>query len=128
MSTLRYEPSSGAGSVPPALTERAEQALQSVVRDLIITADEVNMSRPSEAVLRELLRQVMEISRQMFPGDVRVKVGRDWEVPDDIYFVVDVRSSGTPDEFVARLREWDSAAYRIAGSEMRFFCLTFHMD
>lgn len=125
MSTLPYDSSSRTDPVPAVAAAGGDQAFEAVVREFESVADEVGMPRPAAEELHELCRQVAEVSRRVFPGDVRIKVGRDWEAPDWIYFVVDVCASGTPDEFVSHVREWDSSLCRTIGGRMRFFCLAF---
>lgn len=125
MSTLPYDSSSRTDPVPAVAVEGGEQAIEAVVREFACVADEVGMPRPAAAELHELCRQVTDVSRQVFPGDVRIKVGRDWEIPDDIYFVVDVCASGTPDEFVAQVKQWNLAVHRISVNWSGLFCLSF---
>lgn len=127
MSTLPHDSSSRADTAPLVAMEQGEPGFDAVVREFDTVAEEAGMARPSTAELRELCRQVADISHDVFGGQVRIKVGRDWEVADWIYFVVDVWTSGTPDEFVARANEWHLAVHEIAGKQWRLFCLSPHV-
>lgn len=127
MSTLPHDAHSRADSATLITTAQGDSELDSVVWSLESLADEVGMPRPSTDELRDLCRQVVRASRRIFPGDVRIRVGRDREIADDIYFVVEVWTSGTPDEVVARANEWHLAEHEIAGKQWRLFCLSFHI-
>ena len=114
MSTLPHD-ASRSDTAPVITTQQAEQDFDAIVREFDAVAAEVDMQRPTTAELRDLCREVANISREVFGGDVRVKVGRDREVPDWIYFVVDVLASGTPDGVVARANEWHLAVHETRG-------------
>lgn len=127
MSTLPYHSSRDLEQSPTVAVRQTEHAFENIVSEFESAADEVGMQRPSTAELRELCRQVVDASHQVFTGDIRLRVGRDREIPDDIYFVVDVRTSGTPDAVLARTNSWHGAAHDILGRQWRLFCLSFHI-
>ncbi|HET6879354.1 MAG TPA: hypothetical protein VFI31_04335 [Pirellulales bacterium] len=127
MSTLPHDASSRIDTAPLVTAQQTEQDLDAVVREFDAVAEEAGMARPPAAELRELCRQVADISRDVIGRDVRIRVGRDWEVADDIYFVADVWTSGTPDDVVARANEWHLAVHELAGEQWRLFCLSFHV-
>lgn len=109
MSTVPHDTSNRADTASLIATGGTEVEFAAVVRDFESIADGVGMPRPPAAELHELCRQVADVSRRIFRGDVKLKVVRDWEIQDDIYFVVDVRTEGTPDEVVAQANEWHLA-------------------
>lgn len=125
MSTLPHDASSRAETPPVVTTQPTAQDFDAVVREFEAVADEVAMPHPPATELRDLCRQVVDVSQRLFPGEVQLTVGRDWEIPDWIYFVVDVHATENPDEFVALVREWNLDVHRIVGSRGELFCLSF---
>lgn len=125
MPTLPHDSSRDLEHAPAIMQPRAEAAFGKIIRDFESVADEAGMPRPSAEELRELCGRVIELSWQVFPGGVGMKVSRDLDIPDDVYFVVEVCTSDSPDEFIARVREWDRAMHRAIGSRARLFCLSF---
>jgi hypothetical protein len=127
MSTLPHDASSRTDSAPLVTTQYTEQDFDAVVREFEAVTDEVGMAKPPATILRDLCRQVADVSHDVFGGEVRITVGRDWEVADWIYFVVDVCAPEDPDEFLARVKEWDVAMHRNVGSQAHLFCLSFDL-
>lgn len=127
MSTLPHDARHSADAAPVIATIGNGQQLDALFHEFEAAAEEVGMSRPAATELRELCRQVADISQRIFPGEVSFKLGRDWELPDDIYFLVDVWTSGTPDEVVAKASDWHLAMHEAAGRRWRLFCLSFHV-
>jgi hypothetical protein len=125
MSTLPHATSSRTNPALLVTTQYSEEDLDAVVREFESVANEVGIACPSAPELRDLCRQVAQVSQRLFPGDVKLTVGRDWGIPDWIYFVVDVWTSGTPDEVIAQIREWNLTVHRIEGKGRELFCLAF---
>lgn len=125
MSTVPHDATSRTDSAPLVTTQYTERDFDAVVREFEAVAEEVGVVKPPAGELRDLCRQVAEVSQRLFPGDVTLTVGRDWEIPKEIYFVVDVWTSGAHDEVAAQIREWNLTVHRIEGTGRELFCLSF---
>lgn len=128
MSTLprdRGEIIGSAGQTPVVPAARHEQNLDGAIREFTAMVDELEIERPSDDELRGLCQRVAEMSVELFPGDLVVKVERDWEIPDDIYFVFNVRATGSGEEIAARSHQWHVKLGPAAGKRAELFCLSF---
>ncbi|HJT32786.1 MAG TPA: hypothetical protein VJ783_12155 [Pirellulales bacterium] len=116
---------SSAGHAPVVPAPRQEQNFDEAIREFISMVDELGITRPSDEELCDLCSRVAELSLEFFPGDLVVKAERDWEIPDDIYFVFRVIATGSVDDIVARSNQWHIQVRRAVSSRAELFCLSF---
>jgi len=127
MSTLPSDTASS-GHPPPVMTAaRGDGQFDKLVRDFIIAAGQPDVSPFSETELRGLCREVADFTEELFPGEMTIELRRDYEIPDDNYFVVDVGATGTTEEVMARIKQWHLALQQVAGGRADLFCLSFDM-
>lgn len=112
---------------PVVMPAPSERQFDQLVGEFAVAADELRVFRPAEAELRELCRQVASFTSELFPGEMTIEVRHDREIPNDIYFVVDVSAAGSIDDVMARVRQWHFALHRTAGGLADLFCLSFDM-
>lgn len=128
MSTLPRDSSElidAAGSSPVVPASRQEQNFDEAIRDFASMVDEIGITRPSDDELRDLCQRVAMMTVEIFPGELVVKAERDWEIPDDIYFVFNVRVTGSVDDIAARIQQWHTNLGPAAGRQDGLFCLSF---
>lgn len=107
MATLPQETSNTARIQPPVVPTPLGQSLfDEALRDFEEAARHFSIATPSSDELRELCRRAEAITCELFPGEFSVAARTDPEIPDDLYFVVEVRAAGGIDEIAARNDEW----------------------
>ncbi len=52
------------------------------------------------------MAKAIRLTQELFPGQVRVEVEQDPEIPDDSYLVFNVAAEGTVPDIVKRRLEW----------------------
>ena len=77
-----------------------------VVREFESAADVLGIPRPSSPELGDMYHNVSGITAELFPGETRVTIENDPEIPDDLYFVFGVDAIGGIDDIAARNDEW----------------------
>lgn len=105
--------------VPPARLNIDEH-----VREFESAAQRLGVSVPSAAELGNLYRQVLEATADLFPGEARVSVKNDPEIPDDLYFVFAVGAAGSIDDIAARNDEWHGRVCRLPSKFSGLFRLS----
>lgn len=120
MSTLPRDASGTAGVQPPLVAKPRDQSrFDQALRDFEEAAQHFSIATPSSEELRELCRRAEAITRELFPGEFSVEARTDPEIPDDLYFVVEVRAAGSIEELAARNDEWHGRVcqlpYRVPG-------------
>jgi hypothetical protein len=74
------------------------------------------------------LDRLLAATKELFPGEIEVRVVHDLEFPDEIYFEVNVSANATVEELVARDRLWYENCAALAGPVAHYFCLSFLPD
>jgi hypothetical protein len=74
-----------------------------------------------------LLADVIEVTKELFPGDVMIDVVRDPEHAQTRLTVIEARASGSPESVVDRGEEWHRRVAGI-GESCANLCLTFNFD
>lgn len=121
MPTLPHEPADAIGAVPVV----AAQPIGETVHAFETLADELGARRPACAELRKLCGQVSQLTEELFPGDWTVKIGRDFEIPGDVFLVFSAGVTGNPDDISARTKRWHLTVHELAGDNAELFCLSF---
>lgn len=119
------EVTDAAGHAPVFPAARQERNFDEAIRDFISMADELGIERPSDDELRDLCRQVAKVSLNLFPGDLVIKIIRDPEIRDDIYFEFNVRPTGSSDEIANRIWQWSIDLRRAVEKQADWFSLSF---
>ncbi len=114
-----------AGRAPVIPLARQERNFDEAIRDFISMADELGVARPSDDELRELCRQVAKVSLDLFSGELVIKIIRDPEICDDIYFEFNVRPTGSSDKIADRIWQWSIDLRRAVGNQAEWFSLSF---
>lgn len=69
-------------------------------------AKSLKVNRPPQPELKQLCLRVAAFTSELFPGDLAVEIRVDPEIADDLYFVFEVRATGSLEEIVARDEQW----------------------
>jgi hypothetical protein len=94
----------------PERADLASQLLRSLERE---GAD--NHAINEEFDLASVIRDVQEITQELFPGKCEFTHEFDPEYPDDRYVVVNVEAQGEPKELVDRSCQWDERIRQVPG-------------
>jgi hypothetical protein len=97
--------------------------LDAAVRHFVATADAFGAPRPSSDELQHWIHQVVDITRELFPGKLVVETGVDPETPDDVSLLIQVEATGSVDEIVALDDDWHGRIVSIAPQWAGFFRL-----
>lgn len=97
-------------------------------QDLMQTTKNISqdvLDRAEELGVGEGIYTIMDITREMFPGQVAVEIGHDPEWPEDRYitFIVEVR--GEMKDFVAKHLEWHDRITDFVGERPEAIGLSF---
>lgn len=96
--------------------EEAVRTFQSAAASLAIA--------PLDAgVLKGLCQQVAVFTSELFPGEVRIMVKNDPDIPQDLYFVFRVRSKAGVDELAALNDQWHRRLLMLKGRRSGLFRL-----
>ena len=71
---------------------------------------------------------MLAATKELFPGDLDVRVVHDLEFPDEIYFEVNVTATAAVEDLVTRDRQWYEQCVALAGPVAHYFCLSFLPD
>lgn len=104
--TAPSEASSPAVVLPPVRPD-----LDEAVRRFEVAVEGFGVEPPSP--LRRLCTQVAGFTAELFPGEMRVEVKNDPEIPDDVFFRFSVDATGTIDEIAARNDQWHERVCRL---------------
>ncbi len=63
--------------------------------------------------LPALFAQIVDLTRELFPGEVLMYIQDDPEYPQDRYTVIEAEVSGSPEDVVARELEWHRRVVRV---------------
>ncbi|HVC94891.1 MAG TPA: hypothetical protein VND64_14440 [Pirellulales bacterium] len=74
------------------------------------------------------LNRLLAATRELFPGEIEVRVVHDLEFPDEVYFEVNVTATATVEELVAHDRMWFERCAELSGPVAHYFCLSFLPD
>lgn len=106
MSTVPRDPTdAAAGNVAPVVSS-VRWNPEAAVKEFELAADTLGISRPSARELDEMCRETAAVTGELFGNDWFVEIRVDPEIRDDLYFVFDVRATGSVDELVALDRQW----------------------
>jgi hypothetical protein len=61
----------------------------------------------------DTMAKAIRLTQSLFPGQVRVEVEQDPELPDDSYLVFNVAARGTPAEIVNRRLQWHEQVHEL---------------
>jgi hypothetical protein len=64
--------------------------------------------------LPNLMADVVQITQELFPGEVSARVMSDPEYPQDRFTVIEAQASGPPEEVVDRQLEWHWRILRLS--------------
>lgn len=106
-----------------AVVPSAGGDLDAAVRNFVETADAMGASRPATSELHGWMRQVADITRELFPGKFVVETGVDPEISDDVSLLIQVESTGGIDEIMALDARWRLGVFPIAPKWPGLFCL-----
>ncbi|HET6878558.1 MAG TPA: hypothetical protein VFI31_00200 [Pirellulales bacterium] len=125
MSTLPTETSDPIGRAPVMTTVPDEPQLDKLALEFVAAADELGVSRLSEAELRDLCRKVAALSAELFSSEMNIEVRGDPEIPGELHFTFDVVATGGADEIVAKSNQWHLRLRQMIGRRAELFCLSF---
>jgi hypothetical protein len=91
----------------------ARPDLDELVQRFECAAESLAVEPPPSPELRQLCSQVAGFTAELFPGEMRVEVKNDPEIPDDIFFRFGVDAMGTIDDIAARNDEWHARVCRL---------------
>lgn len=124
MSTLPYNLSDAVKTDQPAtILTAAGPDLDAAVRHFAATADALAAPRPSLEELHGWIRQVADITRELFPGKLVVETGVDPEIRDDVSLLIHVEASVSIEEVMALDERWHLAVIPISPKWPGLFCL-----
>lgn len=106
-----------------AVVSGAGSDLDAAVRHFADTADALGAPRPSTSELHGWMRQVADITRELFPGKFVVETGVDPEARDDVSLLIQVESTGGIDKIMALDAHWRMGVLPIAPKWPGLFCL-----
>lgn len=87
--------------------------LDETIRRFEAAAEIFGVTPPPAPELRRLCGQVVDFTAELFPGEMRVEVKNDPEIPDDVFFRFGVDATGTIDDIAARNDEWHARVCRL---------------
>lgn len=124
MSTVPRNPTDAApAEVQTPLLPAVRFDLDETVRRFEAAAESLGVERPDSAELRRLCGQVAMFTAKLFPGELRIRVKNDPEIPDDLYFVFAVRATGEIDAIVSRNDQWHRRIMQTEGNRHGLFRL-----
>ncbi|HEX7375461.1 MAG TPA: hypothetical protein VF278_00035 [Pirellulales bacterium] len=113
------------GSAPFQPAGRGDRRLDEVVSEFAVAADELGVSRPSEAQLRDICQKAATLSAELFSDEMNVEVRGDPEIPGELHFTFEVVATGSADQIAARGSEWHLRLRQMIGRYAELFCLSF---
>jgi hypothetical protein len=112
-------------AIPVVAAAQHELSFYDVVRSFVVGAEELKLSRPPEAELRELCEQVGALSAELFSNEMTVEVRGDPEIPGELHFTFDAATTGSADDIAARSAMWHRKLRQMIGTYAELFCLSF---
>jgi hypothetical protein len=114
MSTAPRNPTDSChAAAQAAVLSTARPDLDEAVRRFEAAAERFAVEPPPFPELRRLCGQVAGFAAELFPGEMRVEVKNDPEIPDDVFFRFGVDATGTLDDIAARNDEWHARVCRL---------------
>lgn len=107
----------------PLITTPHGNRVEEAVREFETLAHEVGVGRITSQALREVCRQVADLTDTIFPGENRIEVRGDPEIPEELHFTFEVAATGVNDA-VAKNDEWHRSLRRAVGGRAVLFCLS----
>lgn len=83
------------------------------MREFELTAERLGISQPTAAELNQLCCQVAAFTAELFPGEMRIRVHNDPDIPDDFYILFSVDAAGDLDDLAAKNDEWHGLLCRL---------------
>lgn len=124
MATVPRNPSDTVDPGCPAVVlPAARPDTDELVKRFGIAAQSLGIEQPAAAELKRLCAEVIAVTEQLFPGEMRARVKNDPEIPDDLYFVFAVRAVGDIDDLVARNDQWHRRVVKIEDARHGLFRL-----
>lgn len=124
MSTVpRYPTDIARGDVKPTMRVAAPPDIDEAVRRFQAAAESLGVDHLTNAELTRLCAEVAAFTADLFPGELRIRVKNDPEIPDDLYFVFAVRATGDLDRVAAQNDQWHRRIMRSEGSRHGLFRL-----
>lgn len=102
MSALPRDPTDSANAEGHAAVLPARFDVEQFVNEFRAASVVLSVSAPPPEELSRLCRQVAALTAELFPGEPRIRVKNDPEIPDDLYFLFSVDATGSADEIARR--------------------------
>ena len=126
MSTLPHNaPDTAHTDQQGAVVPIAAPDLDAAVRHFVATADALAAPRPTTEELRTWIRQVADITRELFPGKLVVETGVDPEIREDVSLLIQVEVRGSIEEIMALDEQWHRRVVSVAPKWSGLFRLFF---
>lgn len=109
--------------ISAGLTPAGEADIDSALRHFEATADALGATRPASEELAKLTNQVVDFTRELFPGKLHIETDVDPEMRDDVCLLFQVAAAGTVEEIVALNNMWARRVVSFAPSWPGLFCL-----
>ncbi len=107
MSTMPGNPTDAVDApAQAAVLPTAAPDLDEIVRRFEAAAHDFAVDAPARTHLMSLCAQVATFTRELFPGETRLGVKNDPEIPDDLFFQFRVEATGGVDDIAARHDQW----------------------
>jgi len=74
------------------------------------------------------LDRLLAATKELFPGEIEVRVVHELEFPDEVYFEISVTMSSSAEDTATRYGEWHARSVELAGDIAHYFCLSFLVD
>ena len=125
MSTMPGNPTDAADALAQAaLLPTAAPDVDEIVRRFQTAARDFRIEAPAPTELLSLCAQVATFTRELFPGEMRMRVKNDPEIPDDLFFQLHVEATGDIDDIAARHDQWHARLCRFPSK----FCGLFRLS
>ena len=121
MSTLPRDPTLTADTAVVSPMRPGHDLEAAAAREFVAMAEEQGTLCLPEPELRELIRQVADLTAEIFGGDMEVEVLGDPEIRGELHFTFEVAARGAVDEIVARENEWHLKVRRLVGTRAELF-------
>jgi hypothetical protein len=74
------------------------------------------------------LNRLLTATKELFPGEIEVRVAHELDYPDEIYFEISVAMSNSIEDTATRYTEWHARSVELTGDVAHYFCLSFLVD
>lgn len=113
MSTLPSDHTDAARAEVQAPVISLRRELGEVVREFEAAAKLLGVSQPTAIELDGLCCQVAAFTAELFPGEMRISIHNDPDIPDDLYILFGADATGDLDELAAKNDEWHGRICRL---------------